>query len=280
MRRILFLIKDIVFRIAFGVAILIQLLLWVILWGGIATLLGSDNAFALGSLIGLALLGPFLVGAANYFIYCRIVREEYIPRQAEKWLAERRTPVGRGRKRRSPIKRLALWAPTVVAILVCTFLDYTWGFASHLLYPGRGRLIGYEVSIPLAWTIVYPNVGSHADGSRDIVVVSRFHGLWKAGNGIYGHHPPFRVSTMNFRSTPGGDARATKPSGTIISERVLHLDKLTITCWEETPPKWAWENRYIACSTFAGDVSAGFIGNDQDAMEFLPRRRYCKNPLT
>lgn len=268
MRRILALLKDVVFRVAFGIAMLVQFVLWVLLWGGIGSLLKSDSSFILGPLITLILLGPFLVGAANYFIYYRVVREEYIPRQAEKWLAERRTTSDREKKRWNLIKRLGLWAPTVVAILVCVCLDSTWGFASHLLYPGRGRLIGHEVPIPLAWAIVYPNAGAHADGSRDIVVASRFRGLWKAGGGIYGHRPPFHVSTMNFGSTPGGNTRATKPAGTIISERVLRLDKLTITCWEETPPQWARENRYIGCSAPTGDFSAGFTGDDQDAAEF------------
>jgi hypothetical protein len=268
MTRILTLIKEAIFRVAFGIAILIQLLLWLLLWGGIGTLLERHNSFVFGPLIGIGLLGPFFVGAANYFIYYRIVREEYIPRQAEKWLAERRTTDDRVRRRRRLTQHLGLWAPTVVAILVCTFLDYTWGFASHLLHPGRGKLIGYEVSIPLAWTFVYPNVGARADGSYDAVVASRFRGLWKAGGGIYGHRPPFHVSTMDFATHPGGNERAVKPLGAIISERVLHLDRLTITCGEETPPTWAWENRYIACSSLTGDFSAGFVGDDRDAVEF------------
>ena len=254
MRRILAVIKDVVFRVAFGIAILVQFVLWILLWGGIGTLLKSDNFFVSGLLVTLALLGPFLVGAANYFIYYRAVREEYIPREAEKWLVEQRIPGDRGKKRRRVLKRWALWIPAASVILICTFLDYTWAFATHLFNPRRGNLIGYEVSIPLTWAL---NPEFHRPGDSSYVAASRLRGLW-----------PIQMSTMNFRNVPGGNSMGTKRTSAIISERVLSFGKGTMTCWEETPPEWMLDKRYIECSTPTGDFSAGFAGSDQDAREF------------
>lgn len=156
-------------------------------------------------------------------------------------------------KHRRFLKRWALWNPTVTVILIYTFLDYTWAFASHLFYPGNGRLIGCEVSIPLTWTIRYGNLGSTANGGHDLVVASRFRGLWKAGSGLYIGRRPFSASTMNFYSTPHGNPVATSPATTILSERTFPFGQATILCREEVPSMTS--ARYINCSTATGDFS-------------------------
>ena len=152
---------------------------------------------------------------------------------------------------------------------MCTFLDYTWAFASHLFYPGSGRLVGYEVSIPLKWTIQYGYLGSTANGAHDTVVASRFRGLWKAGSGLYiGRRPFFSASTMNFYSTPYRNPLATKPTAPILSERNISIGQNAIVCREEVPPRWMTSARYINCSTPTGDFSGHFDGTDGDALEF------------
>jgi len=268
MLRPLSLIKDVLFRLAFGLCILIQLVLWTILLAGISALFPSDSSFVLGLVIFLLLLGPFVIGAANYFLYRRIIREQYICSEAKKWLEERRAENNSWTKRRRIVKRWAVWIPTVTVILICTFLDYTWAFASHLFHPAHGRLVGYEVSIPLTW-VLHPDLGTTHHGGRYIVMASRFRGLWRASSGIYADdRPPFEVSTMNFRSTPGGNPTAAKPVSTVVSERTFQVGKDMVTCREETPPRWMMGSRYIDCSTPTGNFSAGFSGNDTDAAEF------------
>ncbi|SRR5579871_7053519 len=269
MVRPLALIREILFRFAFGVCIIIQLVLWVLLAAGIEALFRSHNSFVMGLVVFLLLLGPFLIGAANYFIYHRIIREEYICTEAEKWLAERRGGDDLWKKRRKLLKHWAVWIPTVTVILACAFLDYTWALASHLLHPGQGRLIGYEVSIPITWTFPYPYPGNSGNGGHSIVVASRFRGLLTAHSGVYaGDRPPFEVSRMNFRSVPSGDPIATKPATQVMSERTLPFGNGTIKCFEEVPPRWMVAARYINCSTSTGDFSGDFSGRYEDAAEF------------
>ena len=269
MVRPLSLIKEVLFRFAFGVCILIQIVLWFLLLGGISALFSSDRYFLQGVIVLLVFSGLFPIGAANYFLYHRIIREEYICAEAEKWLAERRAGDNPWIKRRKILKRWAVWIPTVTAILVCTFLDYTWAFASHLFYPGSGRLIGYEVSIPLTWTFQYGDLGTTANGAHSYVVASRFRGLWKAGSGLYiGRKPFFSASTMNFYSTPDRNPLATKPTTPILAERNISIGQGTIVCREEVPPRCITSARYINCSTPTGDFSGHFDGSDGDASEF------------
>ena len=68
MFRLLALIKEVLFRFAFGLCILMQLVLWALLAAGIEALFRSDSSFVMGLVIFLLLLGPFLIGAANFFI--------------------------------------------------------------------------------------------------------------------------------------------------------------------------------------------------------------------
>jgi hypothetical protein len=162
-----------------------------------------------------------------------------------------------------------VWIPTVTVVLVCARFDDAWAFASHLLHPGRGRLIEYEVSIPLRWTIQYSDLDAVGNDAHTLVVASRFRGVWRAGGGRpLGQRPPFSVSTMNFHSTPGGDPLATMPASTIISERARPFGKDTIVWREEVRPRWMETGRYIGCSTPTGDFSGRFSGNDEDAAEF------------
>ncbi|MGC2449118.1 MAG: hypothetical protein WA477_15830 [Candidatus Sulfotelmatobacter sp.] len=268
MLRPLSLIKEVLFRIAFGVCIVIQIVLWFFLMEGMLWLFHSNGSLVERVFLTLVFVGLFPLGAANYFLFHRIIREEYIPTEAERWLAERRREDNDRIKRRRKLKRWALWIPVLTVLLVCTFLDYSWAFASHLFHPGRGRLTGYEVSIPLTWTFLYPDLGAPANGTHDMVVASRFRGLWKAGSGVYIGRPPFEASTMNFRSTPGGNPTATKPDSLIISERTLRFGKGTITCMEEVPPRWMKTGRYINCSTPTGDFSGHFDGGNEDGAEF------------
>jgi hypothetical protein len=163
---------------------------------------------------------------------------------------------------------MAPWIPTVTVILVCVFLDYTWPIATHLLAPGRGRLVGYEVPIPLTWSIAYFDLGRQND-ANNVVVVERYRGLIKAGSGFYlGHRRPFSTSNINFRTFPGGHPVSAEPPTNIISVRVLPFAKGTIECHEDVLPWWMTSGHYIGCFTSTGDFSANFNGIDGDVAAF------------
>jgi len=220
------------------------------------------------TLITAIFAGPFLSGAASYTEYQWLTRAEAVSLEADRWLAERRHPNPRRLKRQKLIKRWAVWIPTLTVVLVCLFFDDTWAVGSHLLHPHRGRLIGYEVPIPLRWTILYSDLGINENGVHDIVVAARYRGLLRAGSGLYIGRLPFSYSIMNFRSTPGGDPRLSGPGREVISTRTLLLGGRAVTCLEERPPHWTPAKRYIRCSTSNSDFSGDFNGSDEDADEF------------
>jgi len=262
------LLKKIFFLIAFAGYILLQLAALVLLLWAVSEIVSDDNYFVVGILIALAFFGPFLIGAGSYLVFRRITREDCLRAESEKWLAERRHPNPLHLKRRKTFKRWALWIPTVIVALVCVFFDQALPFASHLLLPQSGRLVGYQVSIPLTWTVTFSKHISDGD-AYSVVVAQRYRGLLVTGSGLYvGRRPPSSISTMDFRSTPGRDPFASKPDTPIISTRTVPFGKRAITCWEEPPPQWMIVKRYIRCSTPEGDFSGGFSDSDEDASDF------------
>jgi len=261
------LIKKVLFRVAFGGFIILQVVSLALLLAAISSLF-SDNFLIQGILGVLAFAALFPIGAGNYLVFRRTTREDYLQAESEKWLAERRHPNPPHLKRRKRLKRWALWIPTVIVVLMCVFFDEAWPLASHMVHPESGRLIGYQVSIPLTWAVAFNTYRNEGD-AHSIVVAQRYRGLLRAGSGLFvGRRPPFSISMMNFRSTPGGDPFASKPDTPIISRLTLPFGKRAITCWEEPPPQWMIVRRYILCSTPEGDFSGSFSGNDEDVSEF------------
>ena len=266
------LIKKVLFRVGFAGFIVVEFAVFVLLLWVVSEIVPDPNDFPLGLLIVLVLLGPFLIGACSYMIFRRMTRLEYVQSESEKWLAERGHPNPRLLKRRKTIKKWVVWIPTAIVILTWVFLDEAWSFASHVLHPQSGKLVGYQVAIPLTWTIpsnAYSSGTYNGDYAHSIVVAERYRGLSRAWNSLsVGGRASFSTSTMNFRSIPTGDPLASKPSGKVISTRTLPFGKGTITCLEELPPHWMIATRYIGCSTPKGDFSAGFSGDDEDASQF------------
>jgi hypothetical protein len=262
------LFKNVLFRLAFGGFILLELALFVLLLIGISKLLPEDNNFVLGVLITSVLISPFGIGALSYLIFQRLTRRQYVLAQSQSWLAERHQANRAWMKRRKILKKWALWIPTLTVILVCSFFDYTWPVATHLLHPGRGKLVGYEVPIPLSWSIAYSHIGKDGD-ENSLVVIERYRGLIKAGSGLYlGTRRPFSTSNINFRSFPGGHPFSVEPPAKIISIRTLPFTKGTIECHDDVLPRWMTSGHYIRCSTPTGDFSGNFNGIDEDVPAF------------
>lgn len=258
-------VRRTIVRAAFAGLIVLQIVL-------LAALLAFvSNYWSSRVLIALAFAGLPLAGAGNYFLFHSLTRAESVGIEAEEWLKQRRSTNPLQPKKRGRIRRLALWMPTATVVLLClffSFFDGAWALASHVFHPHSGRLIGYQVSIPLSWTICcsyYPS----GDVDRSVVTAQRYRGLLRAGSGLYlGRNPPFSISTMSFRRMPAGDPLAREPATEIISTRTLQFGERPVTCWEEVPSPWMRSGRYIGCSTLQGDFSANFSGDDKDAAEF------------
>ena len=234
----------------------------------VSSLFDADNYLIQGTLAISAFFGPFVIGAGSYLVFRRMTREDYLRAESEKWLAERRHPNPLHQKRRKTLKSWALWIPTVIVVLMCVFFDEALPLASHLLNPKSGRLIGTQVSIPLTWTVTSSGYNNQSD-AYSIVVAQRYRGLLRAASALYvGRRPRNSISTMDFRSTPGGDPFAAKPDTPILSMLTLPFGKRAITCWEQPPPEWMKLRRYVRCSTPDGDFSGGFSGSDEDASDF------------
>lgn len=267
--------SKVLFRIAFAGLIFLQFVLLVLFLWGISKIVPEDYGLFSGILITLVLMSPFAIGANSYFLFQRITRVQYILSESEKWLTRRRECRQRT-KHRKILRRWALWIPTLTVVLLCVFMDYTWAFTSHLFHFGSGKLIGYEVSIPLTWSIAYSDART-SDNTFSIVVAERYRGLIKAGSGLnLGRRPPFSVSNMSFRSAPAGDELATRPGSEVISVQLVRFANDSIKCWEEVPPRWMTSGRYIDCSTVTGNFSAGFSGTDEDVAEFYRVLRSAK----
>jgi hypothetical protein len=260
-------VYQVFFRVAFAVFILIQIILTALCAGFIAWLWPSPHLGTLWMLLWFA--GIALIGAESYFVFERIRRKEWIYHESKKWLAERQRPNPQQTKRRRAIKKFVLWVPTVTVVLTCIFFDRAWALASHLIDRSSGRLIGYEVSIPLNWAL-YDLYHNH-DSAHAIVIACRYRGLLRAGSGLYvGRRPPFSVSTMDFRTAPAvvPDNRDGRIRTKIISTRTLPFANGAITCNEHVPFDSIVATRTAQCFTSSGDFLASFSGNDEDAAEF------------
>jgi hypothetical protein len=106
------LVEKVLFRVAFGGFILLEFVVYILFLMALSWLVSAifkvapeDNAFFLGSLIVLILIGPFAIGAFSYLIFQRLTGAQYELAEAERWLAERHKGNDRRTKRRKILKR-------------------------------------------------------------------------------------------------------------------------------------------------------------------------------
>ena len=199
------LIRKVLFRVAFAGFILLQIVLLGLIAAGISTLFPSDKYFVQGDRLYLALAALLLIGAGSYLEFRRMRRAEYVSAESEKWLAERRHPGPRLLKRRKTIKKWAVRIPTAIVVLTWAFLDEAWSFASHVLHPHSGKLIGYQVSILLTCTIPsYTSSTYNGEYAHSIVVAT-------IQRPIAGVEPPIRrgkaIVLRSQRSQPARSSR-------------------------------------------------------------------------
>jgi hypothetical protein len=269
------LLKQVLFRVAFGGFIIVQLVvLWFLLWVA-SEIVPDPNYFLQGALLVLFFAGPFLIGAFSYLVFQRLTRVEYVLSESERWLAERHGVDPRRIKWRTRLRRWAVWIPAVSVLLAALYLDQTWAIASHLFHPGSGRLIGYRVSIPLGWTVDFGMPYVTKDQSWSFVTSKRINGSMRAGLDAYlGRRSRLAISEMAFYGASGRQMETNQHSpfgkyDTQSASRTSAFGKGTITCSDYTP-QYDHETsfREISCFTPTGDFSCFFSGDEKDVSQF------------
>ena len=113
------LIREVLFRIAFGVFIIVEVIVWLLFLLGVSVLFPKDNFLIEGVIVIFIFLGLFPIGAISYFIFQHATRAEYVMAESGRWLAERRATGNSWIRRRKILKRWVLWIPTVTVIVAC-----------------------------------------------------------------------------------------------------------------------------------------------------------------
>jgi len=137
-------LKRVLFFIAFTAYLLVQVILVGMIPAYWPTRVG----------VSLFFVGLFLSGTSGYVVLRRITRETYNRNEAEKWLALWKRPRVDISSRTMAVKRWAIWLPIATVMIVSLFFPETWAVVSHLSDRGSGRLLGYQVSIPVDWVIM------------------------------------------------------------------------------------------------------------------------------
>ena len=142
------------------------------------------------NMILFALLLPVVLGAFAFAAYWCVKNNGKwgIQADAAEWMADRRSGLGlRDRAWRRRGIRFALLAPALIALSVFLFLPETWGILSHLGHQPSNHILGYRVTIPVTWVVLYRN--EESDGR------SWVNGL--AGRGIGRGANPLRFDSLS-----------------------------------------------------------------------------------
>ncbi len=76
--------------------------------------------------------------------------------EAERWLADCKVGTTvRGRKLQNRSIRLAVCASPALVLLVFLFFPQTWALFSRMAWPQAGNLVGYRMSLPATWIILF-----------------------------------------------------------------------------------------------------------------------------
>jgi hypothetical protein len=256
-------LKRVLFLVAFTAYLLVQVLL-----------VGMTFAYYWPSRTGLILflVGLFLSGACGYIVHRRITRERYNRTEAAKWLTLRTHPRIAYSTRIKSAKRWAIWIPTAIVMIAFLFFPETWAVVSHLTHRGSGRLLGYQVSIPVNWVVLIDEPDIDNSHIWSMVTAFQSKGLLRAGVTAYWRREP-PIANMAFHATPLGDrGPRLLPNDKIVSTRTLPLGKGTVTCSEYVP---GWlrgreddETKFIVCATSQNRFYSWFDGNEASIPDF------------
>jgi hypothetical protein len=254
-------------RVLFFVAFTAYLLVQVILVGMIPAYWPTRVGFS------LFFVGLFLSGTLGYVVLRRITRETYNRNEAEKWLALRTRPRVDISSRTMAVKRWAIWLPVATVMIVSLFFPETWAVVSHLSHRGSGRLLGYQLSIPVDWVIMMDEPDTGNNHAWSIVAAFQSKGVLRAGAAAcWRREPP--IANMAFYGAPRGDSVALlSENDKIVSTRSLLLGEgtITVTCWEYVS-RWSRGHQddgvSIRCATPRTDFFGWFYGDRTSVPDF------------
>ncbi len=191
-----------------------------------------------------------------------------------RWIGEREAGTSATqRKSRNRAIGAALFSPSATVLLIFLFFPEVWGIASHVGWPGAGRLCGYKVPIPLTW-IVAAHETDESDGTSYL-------------NGLASRSPGFAKLVLfrpldvplsswgftEYRYSGNKNARPELPKkSALYAERTISIGNETITCLDYWPGYFAPKPRdasvaYIKCSGASGLI-AWFDGERADLPKF------------
>ncbi len=207
---------------------------------------GSSTLFSTAAMlctIAILVAVPILL-----FFINRKAGKRSVELESSRWLAERKAGIGAvERKWRERAIRWSLWIPSLTVLAVFSFLPETWGFMSHLQQPSAVRLLGYEtrvpgyeIRVPLSWTISF-------QGSNSMTGASWVFG-WAArgpGFGIRRYlHPgdlPFSSWSVEIAESDKQSAEFGRSSGNGgASRHDFQIGKGRLTCFESQTPRARW----------------------------------------
>lgn len=185
------------------------------------------------------------------------------------WLADRQARIASGdRKLGDRATSWALWIPSLVVFIVFLFLPEMWGLLTHIQRPRAGELIGYRVTIPATWTILFRNTDM-TDGSAWAIGVAGT-GI---GRGLWAHLQPgflplasWNIGTRRYPDRHPGMVARNPNKFRVIDQRDFGIGRTNLRCLEYVYAEIANEHVvnlrtvHIECSATEG-LYAEFDGD-------------------
>ncbi len=156
--------------------------------------------------------------------------------EAVRWLAERQSGIGtREVKWRNRGIRLAMCVPSLLVLLVFLFLPELWGMLSHLSQSHPGNLTGYQVPIPVTWTVLRHD-RQQADGWSTVTGLAG-RGIGRGVAAYLRWEPPFSswdIETDSYAPSEGSSARWPSDDE-VTGRRSFMTGAESITCLDYWP---------------------------------------------
>ena len=173
-------------------------------------------------------------------------------------------------------RRFLIWVPSTIAAFVLFFFPV----ATHMMFCGAGRLVHYQVPVPLSWTIL-PSFGAGrqfvtgfvGSTSSERYCIMAFWKLrpYASLTFFWGPNPEAPFVFLHKRT----DERVN--ASTDVSSRDFSLGRTTLTCWEYLPPHhWrAWDLLppgywEVECETPTEERARGFYASFSGRKEDIP----------
>ena len=216
------------------------------------------------------------IGKGLFFFFRRVSRRT-AEIEARRWLAERQAGADRatiGWRNRGI--RWALCVPSVIVLLVFSFLPETWGIVSHLMNPRAGAVGAYHVAVPITWVVLQHDKRPEGDETYTIGLAGRGIAL-ELGRYLHNDLP---LSLWNIRITESSRSqeytyrRWAPKDSEILARRAFTIGDERVTCQEYWPSYLARPEHvetapsvFIECSG-TRRLSASLVGERIHASAF------------